>query len=61
MTTELRSQLNLRLSAEMNISVSVTTFVHDEDEALETGERNARIINAYIAGYVRANEEEATG
>lgn len=54
MTTEIRSQLNVRLTADSNISVSVSTFIADENEAFDAGKRNAGIINAYIKGYGEA-------
>jgi hypothetical protein len=55
-TTEIRSQLNVRLSSEANLSVSVATFVDTEEEAREAGARNADFVTAYLDGYNRGFE-----
>ena len=59
MTTEIRSQLNVRIDNDTNMSVSVSSFVDTEEEAREAGMRNSAIVSAYIAGYAEATQEGA--
>lgn len=46
----LKTQINLRITSDLNISQSYERVV-DESEARETGEQDARAFFEYMAGF----------
>ena len=50
--TELRAQVNMRIDANTNISISTTTLSDNPDEARDAGRGAADIVQAWLIGYV---------
>ena len=59
--TELRSQVNMRISSEMNISLTVTCLVENAEEATLAGREDAEIIQAWINAYAERVKELTEG
>ncbi len=55
--TELRAQVNVRLTADINVGIALTRIVATEAEAEEFGADHAKYVTAYLAGYGRGAEE----
>ena len=55
--TELRSQVNMRINSEMNISLSITSIVETAEEATTAGREDAEIIQAWINAYAERVKE----
>ncbi len=55
--TELRAQVNVRISPDMNISVTMTQFVDTHEEAQAAGDLGAILMHAYIAGFAAKSGE----
>ena len=55
--TELRAQVNMRIDADTNISISTTTLSDNPDEARKAGRGAAEIIQAWLEGYAAGLSE----
>ncbi len=59
--TELRSQVNMRINSEMNISLTITSIVETAEEATLAGHEDAEIIQAWINAYAERVKELTGG
>lgn len=56
----LKTQINVRMGADMNMSQSFEHIVDGDDEAERAGVEDARAFAAYLRGYAIGAEEAAT-
>jgi hypothetical protein len=56
--SEMKTTLNVRITSDMNVSISFTALVDDEAEASAFGEQCAAMTNAWLLGYGSAAPEE---
>jgi hypothetical protein len=57
--TELRAQINMRFSSDLNFSLSLVELVDTPGEAADAGENAADIVHAWINAYAQRTSENA--
>lgn len=55
----LKTQINMRLAPDLNISQSFEHIIESEADAETVGESDARTLDAYMRGYARGADEAA--
>lgn len=53
--TEIKFQLNTRLTNDANVSVTITKLASTEEEAEEAGKQAALEVSAFMSGYGKAD------
>lgn len=56
--TELRCQVNVRLTSEMNVSIALTAIVETTEEAEAFGTQHAQVVARYLHGFATEVSEE---
>jgi hypothetical protein len=56
MASEFKSQLNLRLTPDASVYLTVTAFIDNEEEAEAEGARVFHLATAWCKGYDSANQ-----
>jgi len=53
----MKAQINMRISANVNVSYAFERIVDTEEEVKEFGEQCSKMVDAYMNGYAREDEE----